>query len=262
MRMTLLVWVVIGVCSGCASTPPSRAMTIAKAAGIEEGLRDIPKDKFIQAFQVNEPSKTPGLVLAGGTATKAFSAPSAVGAAGGTAILLLGTLMTGQAVAASRNNLVAWFPEAELSSVSTIKELAPSLVIDAFLKALPDTYSISVGEPYSYGQRRVVGVFEKKTDFRAFNFFVGWMGGSDKKSKAPEFLGGYPSRHANGSVYFFSYLYNAESKPVDFFSLYARMSESLPAHGFIYLTPHDDVTAAPVVLDHGKIEHFVTGDPK
>lgn len=269
----LSVFGLAGILGACASAPPtsfnpqnSKALNIARAAGIDARLKDVevPRDT------VNNITNSAGFGFA--MALSGYNTPISGFSPNQMAAMNFTSWLLAPEANSARNSMFAWVPATEVNG-NPIDHLA-DLLLEAASKAVKDLgYTPKQTIARGGTDKSGVGVYLMDGDGSKCqdkgNFSTCWIGFAlrdpDKKSDAPSFVG------TSGDNWFFDPSANVYSRFVFFkdnqglneLELLVTTSKYLPEWVYFYAAPNkikfnsEESLKIPVTINQGKVLYFV-----
>lgn len=270
----LLAFGFIGILGACASTPPasfnpqeSKALNIARAAGIDMKLKDVkvPKDT------VTNITDSAGFGFA--MAASGYKAPIPGFSPNQMAVMNFTAWLLAPEADSARNSMFAWVPS-DKATDKPVDHLA-DLLLEAASKAAQDMGYTSKQTIAKGGtDKSGVGVYLMDGDGTACKnkgeFSTCWIGfalrNPDKKSDAPSFVG------TSGENWFFDpsanvysqFVFLKENHGLNELELLVNVSNHLPKWVYFYAAPNkvrfnsEENLKIPVIINQGKVLYFVT----
>lgn len=263
----------VGILGACASTPPapfnpqeSKALNIARAAGIDAKLKDVevPKDT------VNNITDSAGFGFA--MAASGYKAPIPGFSPNQMAGMNFTAWLLAPEADSARNSMFAWVPETEANG-KPVDHLA-DLLLEAASKGAKDMgytpkQTIAKGGTDKSG----VGVYlmdgDGSTCQNKGEFSTCWIGFAlrdpDKESDAPSFVG------TSGDNWFFDpsanvysrFVFLKDNQGLNELELLVATSKYLPEWVYFYAAPNkikfnsEESLKIPVIINQGKVLYFV-----
>ena len=269
----LITLILVGMLGACASTPPatfnpndSKALNIARAAGIDTKLKDVevPKDT------VNNITDSAGFGFA--MAASGYNSPIPGFSPNQMAAMNFTAWLLAPEADSARNSMFAWIPEAEVKD-KPIDYLA-DLLLDAASKAAKDMgYTPKQTIAKAGTDKSGIGVYLMNGDGSICknkgdnsNCWIGFaLRNPEKKSTSPSFLGSVGKNwffNPSKNVYSrFVFLKNNEG--LNELELLLNTSKHLPKWVYFYAAPNkikfnsNESSKVPLIINQGKAHYFV-----
>ncbi len=259
MKRALLVTVAFVAAinlGGCVTTGGSKALQIARAAGIADGgLRDLPPDAKIE-FGDGGVGVMDGVIATGqalhlgGTSIGGLTGGSAAAAT------LFAAMLQGSPEA-SKPWVLAWIPVSEAPDAKAAQQQLADAILTARKAARPEGYRVLKSSDWE----------EKGIDAQGREWSL-YYGRPEKprQRQAPEALGGYeaytwvradlplPRVPARYSAWVTR---GGEVDGPALFHHYREFSRALPAWAYVYMPPFKGVISVPLIFNQGEIYQFI-----
>ena len=254
---------------------PSKAMQLADAASISDGLYDLPANQLDQ-YKLHESSILPESILAIGYSNKLFTPPPGLSSVVARNLSLL-HFLDRDIKDANASHIIAWMPEKLAQSKSDAVTLYREELKMAATKALPKSYKTK------WVSKKHTALLTRVTWYESYFIVTGprcenWSCRMSIKvhdqscitdsiycvrhDNAPNVIGAYPSYRVRGNAYIQRVDDNTKDKPRSLGSpishpeFMLNMSKHLPDWVHYYVAPISSQSRIPMFLNKGKPEFF------